>query len=615
MAIDFGTKSSDSLDSQLDKAMENLTKFSEPIFELTAKEGWGGTKSSNEVRPGDPVAAAKIQMEASQQNAEMIARAEANNPSFAEKLLGGVQGALSGMSAGGSVAGALGAKDSSLGKTIGSVVGAFTGTAAYGAGRNAGAATLGGLNAIAQGAAEWERSTKVQIANDAVASFSQRMGEYSHPTNPKQAIEFAAQKDKIVAETAQSLVVAGVAPDKALQTAQMMAAIHDPSGRYSDAKTQAATALSEFYAGPQGAEDKAMLRNKLNTIIMGEAIRTGKMPANATSMLFGSGVGAAQPPTLTAPQGPTYPRSPSEPPRLAPQGPVYGPQPAPQGVTYAGNSPGPWAPSAPAETSLADKINNFLGPFGAPLSQFPGVFPVEAATGPVATPSGGGAGTAPMTPQPKPLVIPNKPSNAAEAKQAFGAQNAWNALDKAEALILSEMLPDGMIEAAQANFSKNGLDMAKVLGGAGTAIGGLTAGLGSAGTGALPGAMIGGGIGTAIGSGMGKVGEGASWGMSDEREIAIGNASQIKAQLQTHLGQLLGSSSAGRSEDMKDIINAALGIQGDSIQERLAAIQLLRQMVQESANEIGAFSDEKPRKSGGNVTRSRSRDSDEIRLL
>lgn len=602
MAINFGSSDTS---GDLDKAMANLKKMADPIFQTTAKEGWGGTKSSTEIKPGDPGEAIRIRAMAEEQNARM----RANTPTVAETLLGGVQGALSGMSAGGSVAGALGASDSGLGKAIGGVVGSFIGGSAFGSGgRASGMATMGALDNIAKGAAEWERATKVQIANDAVASFAQKMGEFSHPTNPKQAVEFAAQKDKIISGTAQALVASGVAPDKALQTAQAMAAIHDPSGRYSDAKTQAATALSEFYAGPQTAEDKAMLRNKLNTVILGESIRQGKLPANATSMLFGSGAGSTQPAAPGSQIASGGPASPMAPRGAAPsQGPVYGPQPAPKGVTYAGNSPGPWSPDAPqGGGGIIGTINKALGPFGSPMSGFPGAPSAEAATGPAATPSGGGAGAAPIAmPQPQPLVIPNKPTNAAEAKQAFGAQNAWNALDKAEALILSDVLPDSGIEAAQANFSKNGLDMAKVLGGAGTAIGGLMGTLG-AGAGALPGAMIGGGIGGALGSGMGKVGEGASWGMSDEKEVGLGTASQIKAQLQTHIGQVLGSNAAGRSEDMKDIINSALGIQGDSIEERLAAIQTLRQMVQESANEIGAYSEEKPSKKGGNIAKVRA---------
>jgi len=90
--------------------------------------------------------------------------------------------------------------------------------------------------------------------------------------------------------------------------------------------------------------------------------------------------------------------------------------------------------------------------------------------------------------------------------------------------------------------------------------------------------------------------------MSDDEEMALNQASQLRGQLQTYIGQMMGSSSAGRTEDMKEIINAALGAQGDSIQERLAAIQLLRTMVQDTANEIGAYSEEKE-PSRGNIAR------------
>jgi len=600
MAIDFGTKSSDEADSQMDKALTNLSKFSAPIFEITAKEGWGGSSSSTETKPGDPIAGMKIRMMAEEHNANMMR----HTPTTAETLLGGVQGALSGYSAGTSAAGALGAENKTVGGAVGAVVGSFMGGNAYASGnRISGMSTVSALDNIAKGAAEWEKATKVQIANDAVASFSQRMGEYSHPTNPKQAVEFAAAKDKIVSETAQALVASGVAPDKALQTAQAMAAIHDPTGRYSDAKTQAATALAEFYAGPQTAEDKAMLKNKLNTIIMGEAIRTGKMPANATSMLFGTGAGYAQPPSAPqgyAPQGarPTQqgaPMSVEQAPFEYPGAPLAPPaQPASgSGKTYAGSSPGPWAPNQPQSSGggIAGAINKMLGPFGNPFSATGGATASAATPGPAATPSGGGAGAAPQS---QPLVFPNPPSNSAESKQAFGAQNAWNVLDQAEAMIRGEQLPSGSIDALQASLSQKGLDLSAP----GTAIGGVA----GAALGGPAGGAAGAALGGTLGHSMGRVGQGASWGMSDDEEMALNQASQLRGQLQTYIGQMMGSSSAGRTEDMKEIINAALGAQGDSIQERLAAIQLLRTMVQDTANEIGAYSEEKE-PSRGNIAR------------
>ena len=571
MAIDYtGSKAPKELSPQdaVAKALENLQKFSGPIFQQAVKSGgWGSTKSTESFDGAKAYAA------------------EQDQASFLDKLLGAAQGAMAGMQAGQAFTSGGSESSQKTGTVLGAIAGAASGIGGYSHGFRAGSHNLEALGQVAQSAAMFEQQQRQRQAEEAVATMSRGLAELGSATDPKTAAMNAKMKRQMVNDAAQKLMEAGVAPDKAISTSRAIAAIHDPSSEFAPAGQRAAAAWAEFSAIPPGSRtkaDKDRFLAVINSAALEENIRSGKLPSNLGAILGGGG-GMSQP--MSQPGA-----GPAPAPGGAPGAPGSMPAPSgmgPGGIPLSGAAPG--GPQ-PAKRSMMDIMGNPLNVGGIPGFGIPGAGGGGAVAAPAPTPSEAPAMAAPSTSQS--LVIPNKAANAQEAKQAFGAQNAWKVLDQAEALLMRDIMPDNPIEAAQANFSSNGLDMGMIGGAIGAGLGGIT-GSAAGGVGSVGGVLLGKEVGSSIGKSIGKVGQGASWGMSSKKEMGLNEASQLRAQLQTHLGQMLGSNSAGRSEDMKDIINAALGIQSDSLEERLAAIKSLREMVQANANEIGAFSEEK----------------------
>lgn len=524
MAIDFGNatpKTSDNstspnqaLDDTLAKAKASLQKFAGPIFQTAAKKGWGSTE--NKTSPGDPVAAQKIMDDI---------------PSTGETILGAVTGAMSGMQAGGStgfglgyqVGGDQGSADTgkSIGSIIGGALGAF-GVSSSGS-RTGMTVTSAVLGKSAEQAAAFETQTRGKIAQDAVASMSQRMGELAHPTSPEEAVQFAAEKDKLVNDTAVSLVAAGVAPDKAMQTSKQIAAINDPQGRYSDAQTQAASAWADYAANPDPtAEDKATLRNKLNGVIIGESIRQGKMPANMQSMLFGSGSMQPQAPSLT---------------------------------------PGGGGPSSSGDGGSIN--DNGLD-----------IQPVDNNGDPTDT-SGDG-----MTDMQS--ADPTQYSNAGDAKVAQVGGQAMDSIGQMLDMIQSGTpLPQGAIDGKQWDVHEKGIGTG-VSAGTGAAAGAAALsfipGLGTAagaGIGALGGGVLG-----SLGSSIGK---GTTLGIPEEEQQAYTQFKTLGAVLSQQLGATLGGRMTPEIHNALDIVSSPYSSNSD----REVALKTLQAAIQSNLDSLG----------------------------
>jgi len=440
MAINFqgkGATGGASLQEQLAKMLANLQKFAGPIYEQATKEGWGGSSTET---THDPSKTAELMQDI---------------PSAGEALLGAAQGALAGFQTARSFTPGSQGKGRTAADIIGGTLGMLAGAGGSSSSRRGAVATTEAMRGLTEQAAKFEQGTRQKMANDAVASLSQRMGELQNPQNPKEAAMFAAEKDKLVAQTAQQLALAGVAPDKAVETSRMLAAIHDPQGRFSDSRTKAASAWAEYAAIPESEKteaDKEMLRQKLNGIVVSEAIATGKMPANMGTMIFGGSQGVPG----GAPAGPMSsapPTNPGQAPGMAPE------------------QNGAWHPPMTA-------------PGGAPG----------------APPSGAGG----------------QPANSAYLTQedTLGSEQtglAIGAIEDMLNLIDTAPLPAGPMEGAAYNFYEEGLSGAQgsaIGAGLGAVAGGVASGVPSLGVGAAAGVTGGAVAGGTMGRGLEGMGEG-----------------------------------------------------------------------------------------------------------
>lgn len=277
-AINFGTKSEQRDKAKsLDQAMSILQKWAGPIYEQAAKRGFGSTKHTN-----DPSKTAQLM---------------ANVPSEGDIWLGAVQGAISGWQAGGSAAiGASGGKALGpdgkgsnflkIGQLLGAGAGGFLGASTMGGGRESGYQAQGALATIAENAKVWEQSGRSKLAQDAIATMGQRMLELntipSGPGAAQKALENAQAKDRLVADTAEQLFAAGIAPDKALQLSTAIASVHDPAGRFADIGTRAHAIRTQWLANPNkdNPQVKAQFMADMNALAQEQRIAEGHMPYN-----------------------------------------------------------------------------------------------------------------------------------------------------------------------------------------------------------------------------------------------------------------------------------------------------------------------------------------------
>jgi hypothetical protein len=283
MAINFGpgttTEDEESVNDILDKAMANLQKFAAPIL----KEAQKHPSKTTTTETYDPA-----------KGEELKAKLMADVPSSGEILLGGLSGAFQGYLAGGNMSTSTeNPGGSGVAKSVGAAVGGLLGSTAYGGGRRAGASGQEALGSITAVSGLYKQNQQQKMAEDAVGSAVQQFGELNNPgNNPKTAAMNAAERERITSTLAQNLVASGLAPDKAIQTAANVASINAPNSEFmQEPGIQAQRALADYNASAKSPEDKQKLKDSLNGIIMAQAIKTGKMPANANALLFGSAGG------------------------------------------------------------------------------------------------------------------------------------------------------------------------------------------------------------------------------------------------------------------------------------------------------------------------------------
>lgn len=543
MAINYagkGATGGDNPNEALTKMLANLQKFAGPIFETAVKQGgWGATTTTT--TPGDPIAAGKLMIDAVGSGAELQgkaadrrmkaiseahginaaaaetkAKALADIPSIGETLLGAVQGYLSGRQAGEAAGFSIGGEG---GQSVGAAIGGAIGAAAMGSGSIKTMASSGQmLNNIATQAAVWEKSTRVKMSQEAVASMSQRMGELNNPRTTQEAVKFANEKAKLVNETAQSLVLAGVAPDKALQASQQMAAIYDPQGQFSDSRTQFAAAYAEYLAIPNPKkQDKDLLKQKINTIVAGENIRQGKLPVNINTALFGGSQG------------------------IPAAGPVNNPGAGPVG---AGAPQQPGMAGRPIEIEQIDGNGNPIGlPFSSGGGPVAGSVPPTGggASGSWAPPNGGASGSwSTTTPPPQAEIDPNFLSKDSQLGHNQ-ASTAISIIDQMTSIMDTGDLPTGTLEGTAWNIFDEGVSGSAASGMgaiAGGIAGGIAAGVPSMGVGMAAGVAGGAVTGGTMGKGMTGLGVGVQLpGLSDEEVENMQSMSVLSQALQTAISK------------------------------------------------------------------------------
>jgi hypothetical protein len=522
-AINFGKSEQQ---KNTDKAMEILQKWSGPIYEQAAKRGFGSTKKTH-----DPSITAKMM---------------ADIPSATESLLGGIQGALAGYQAGGSFAGAMKPGDNkmaTIGKMAGAALGGYTGASAYGSSRQAGIGVGASLGAVAEHASQWEQITKQKLAQDAISTMGQRMAVLNNPKNPEQAIQFSAEKDQLVAQTAQQLYSAGVAPDKAIILSESIASIHDPSGRYSPIGVRANAALMKYQASPQGQADKDELSYMMKALVMEKRVSEGELPFNMGQMAVGAGKAAR-----AAQQQAGPPMGPEE---------VAGPGAGPQ-------IPDALNPNAPQQGGLVDDIVPQLGPGGgaAPQQTINNqggiVGKIKAGAkwmddllpGPLAMMGGGKKKAGIVSPDlvERDTAATNALAGGIQKMQQIGAGDVASvdllrstatanaAIDAMIERVASGDMPHGMLENFGQSVHDKGISGQAVGAGVGAVAGGIGGGIiGSAGTpiGTMIGGKVGAGMGATAGATIGskiagdtRLFQGKSPFLSDE-EMAVLNEIQV----------------------------------------------------------------------------------------
>jgi hypothetical protein len=256
--------------TEFEKTMAGLQKFVGPIFEQANKIGWGGTKVESTTTQ-DPF-----------KTAAMIA----DIPTLGDKLLGAVHGFITGAQVGEEVS--VKAKEGSFfdeaAPMVGAALGTFLGSKSFSTSRKAGYESLKGMNSISEAASMFGNSMRESIASDAVATYSQRMGELNNPRNVMDTMKKAAEKDKAVSDLTSELFRSGIAPDKAVDAAQKISAIYDPQGRFSSLETQALYSLMKYNSIPadkRTPEDARRFLAEFDALQGAQLVKLGKLPPGA----------------------------------------------------------------------------------------------------------------------------------------------------------------------------------------------------------------------------------------------------------------------------------------------------------------------------------------------
>lgn len=331
----------DSADELLAKMMEGLQKFTGPVFEQANKIGWGGTKVET-TTVHDPL---KTQ------------QALADIPDVGDRLLGAVNGFLTGMYAGeelstGAAPGGFFDKASPL---VGAALGSFMGSESFSTSRSAGNESIKTMNNIAGAAKTFGDHMRTNIASDAVNTYTQRMGELNNPTNVMSTMEKSVAKDKAITDLTAEFFRAGIAPDKATEAAQNIGKIYDPGGRFTDTQSQLTYTMMEFNAIPNPTEqDKKEYRAKMDAILVGELAAKGKIAPSAARGLYNKtapgGGGGAPGPAVPPSSGALSPRAPG---RAAP---------SPAGLPSSGGGSGDlYGPPLPPMDSRNAAIDQLMG--------------------------------------------------------------------------------------------------------------------------------------------------------------------------------------------------------------------------------------------------------------
>lgn len=544
MAIQFTSDKApkeESVDDILDKAMANLQKFSAPILKITQAHPSKTTTTETH----DPAKGIELEHELTK-----------DIPSFGETLLGGVAGAVSGFMSGGNfTTDAENPGGTDLGKAIGATVGGFLGSASYSGGREAGKIGQQAIGTIAGISQTYKASEQQKMASDAVGSATQAMSELNNPGNdPAKAAENAAKREQITSQLATNLVQAGMAPDKAISTAQNISAINSPNSKDAqDPGLQAQRAIAQYNASDKTQADKDKLKGTLNGIIMGQSIKLGKMPANASALLFGAGGGGSASASSGGGGGKSLTVEPVD-----ENGNVTGPPIA----VGAGSGGGAARAPSPSSGSSGGSAFDYNG-------DAEGI--VEDGSGDESD-SGGDI----------------QYSNASDAKSAQVSKSALGNIDKLNQMIDSgAALPQGAIDGKEWDINKKGIGVS----------GGLTGGAtGGAAAGAALGSVIP-GLGTAIGGGVGAIvggvggaltgqslGKGTSLGIPDEEKHDYTEFSTIAAALSQQLSVALGGRMTPEMHAMLDTVASPYS----SNDERKVALDTLKQIISENASTIGA---------------------------
>jgi hypothetical protein len=548
MAIQFTSSKvpkEESVNDILDKAMANLQKFSAPILKIT--QAHPSKTTTTDVN--DPAKGLALEHELTK-----------DIPSFGETLLGGVSGAVSGFLSGGNFStDENNPGGTALGKGIGAAVGGFLGSASYSGGREAGKVGQQALGTIAGVSQVYKASEQQKMASDAVGSATQRMSELNNPGNdPQVAASNSAKREQITSQLATDLVKAGMAPDKAITTAQNISVINAPNSKDAqDPGLQAQRAIAQYNASDKTQSDKDKLKGTLNGIIVGQSIKLGKMPANASALLFGAGGGGS-----SGGGGNSLTVEPVD-----QNGNVTGP-PIAVGAGSGGGAARAPSPSSGGSDSSAFDYNG-----GDQQGIVDGVDYGDS--GDTGVDTGDGSGDQQF-------------SNASDAKSAQVSKAAMSNIDKLSQMIDSgAALPEGAIDGKQWDINKKGIGVS----------GGLTGGAtGGAAAGAAIGSIVP-GVGTAIGGGIGAVvggvggaltgqalGKGTSLGIPDQEKHDFTQFTTLAAALSQQLSTALGARMTPEMHAMVDTIASPYS----SNEERSTALATIKEVLAENASMIGS---------------------------
>lgn len=553
--INFGkgstTEDEDTVDDILTKAMANLNKFAEPILKIAQAH------PSKTVSTYDPAKGIELQ----QKMMEDV-------PSFGETLLGGLTGVASGIISGGNMTtDAENPGGTTTGKAIGAAVGGFLGAGAYSGGRKAGKTGQEALGSIMGFTQVYKQSQQQKMAEDAVGSAVQQLGELNNPGNDIEAAANASQKrEEITATLAQNLVAAGMGPDKAVATAQNIAAINAGDKLAQDPGLQAQRAIAAYEASGKSPEDKAKLKGVLNGIIIGQGIKLGKMPANAAAMLFGSGGGSS---------GGGSAGMQIE--QLDENGNVVGP-PIAVGAGSAGGGVGSASPSSAASGTVADDgsgdiMDDGSGAVGG-VDDGSGVLEGQTFTG----------------------------GNANKAENSKGAVSSINNMLNKLGSVTEDgfWLPQGAIDGKQWEIHEKGIGVEG--GGVSGAITGAAGGLGLGGlmgseTG--PGALVTGAVGLVAGGIAGaaghSLGKGTTVGIPENEQASYTEWRALSAALSQQVLQSFGGRMTPAMKDSLDQISSPYSTNED----RKVALEVLQKSIIDASKFMGTATAPK----GGNLAK------------